>query len=260
VNALDELLDGEQGFLDCDRLRDATSTALHAVRHDRRVERLTGDQALALGAHLFQTPDIRTLARSTVPTIPEDIEKAIDRQRSYVNQFLFEVVHVGSLEDEGIRRLQRVCLARGAQMRVTEVPFRLHLYDRTFAMVAADFERSVAGALAVREPGLVAAFTRLHARLWQQGERWEASGVDLVDVLAELLTGGTDEVGAQRLNISLRTYRRKVQDLLALLGVSSRFQAGAVADQRRYLDLVRPSASRSLDNHDLYDEALSRVR
>jgi hypothetical protein len=265
VNPLQELLEGEEGLLDVDRVREATATSLHSLRHDRRVERLDREETLTLSAQLFlfHTPDVRTLARNTVPTIPEEIEEAIERERGHVNRLLFEVVHVGSLEDEGIRRLQRVGVARGSQVRVTEVPFRLHLYNRAFAMVAADFDRSKAGALAVREPDLLASLTLLHARYWQQGDKWEdggRSGVDLAEVLAELLAGGTDESSAQHLHVSLRTYRRKVQELLELLGVQSRFQAGAVAEQRRYLDLVRRGTRPLAATPNPYVEALLRVR
>jgi hypothetical protein len=63
--------------------------------------------------------------------------------------------------------------------------------------------------------------------------------VDLADVLAQLLAGHTDEAAAQHLHISLRTYRRRVQELLTSLGTQSRFQAGAMAEARGYLDLVR---------------------
>jgi hypothetical protein len=148
-------------------------------------------------------------------------------------------------------------------MRVTEVPFRLHLYNRAFAMVAADFDRSTVGAITVREPDLLGSLTLLHARYWQQGDKWEdggRSGVDLAEVLAELLAGGTDESSAQHLHVSLRTYRRKVQELLELLGVQSRFQAGAVAEQRRYLDLVRRGTRPLAVTPNPYVEALSEVR
>jgi hypothetical protein len=50
-----------------------------------------------------------------------------------------------------------------------------------------------------------------------------------LDVLHQLYAGNKDEVGARLLNMSLRTYRRHVADLIKLLGASSRFEAGARA-------------------------------
>ena len=45
-------------------------------------------------------------------------------------------------------------------------------------------------------------------------------------VLRELVLGTVDATACRRLNISPRTFSRRVAELLELLGVSSRFQAG----------------------------------
>jgi len=55
-------------------------------------------------------------------------------------------------------------------------------------------------------------------------------------ILALLAEGLTDDVIARRLSISMRTYRRRVQALMLKLGATSRFQAGARAAQRGWLD------------------------
>jgi len=244
LNPLQELLDNRECLLTTELVREATAAALHALRHDRRMERLDFEQAKDVAMSLIHVPDVRVLSRYTLPLLPGWVEDALALQRHAFNRLLFEVMDEEALRVEGIQELSRVAVARGSQMRVTEVPFRLHLYDRRFALVAVDFVDSRAGALVIREPGLLASFTELHARMWQRGRKWDGaagSAVDLADVLSELLQGATDESGAQHLHISLRTYRRKVKDLLELLGAASRFQAGAVAEHRRYLDLVRPA-------------------
>lgn len=46
-------------------------------------------------------------------------------------------------------------------------------------------------------------------------------------VLMELLSGVTDLTASRRLNMSPRTYSRRVAELLDYLGVATRFQAGA---------------------------------
>ncbi|WP_067824886.1 helix-turn-helix transcriptional regulator [Nocardia inohanensis] len=48
-------------------------------------------------------------------------------------------------------------------------------------------------------------------------------------VLGTLALGLKDETAARRLGVSLRTYRRQVADLMARLGVSTRFQIGVRA-------------------------------
>ena len=54
----------------------------------------------------------------------------------------------------------------------------------------------------------------------------------LLDALA---SGAKDEAAARELGLSLRTYRRRVAELMAAVGASSRFQAGLRA---RELGLV----------------------
>jgi len=50
-------------------------------------------------------------------------------------------------------------------------------------------------------------------------------------ILRALAEGLTDETAARRLGVSLRTYRRRVAELLASLESASRFQAGARAGE-----------------------------
>ncbi|MFF2521325.1 DUF5937 family protein [Streptomyces liangshanensis] len=57
----------------------------------------------------------------------------------------------------------------------------------------------------------------------------------LADVLDSLLAGRTDDAAAALLGISSRSYSRRVRELLAELGVSTRFQAGAAAARRGWI-------------------------
>jgi hypothetical protein len=212
---------------------------------------------------MFECADIRTLATYTVPVESGAVESNIHRARLFANRMLFEVVDEDAMSDEGVRKIQRAEAACGGQMRIAQVPFRLHVYERELALVAVDFDDNAAGAYAVREPGLVRTFTALHARLWQQGRKWRDANrqvVDLADVLAELLAGGPDEACANHLGVSLRTYRRKVRELMVLLGARSRFEAGSIAEQRRYLELVRPEHVTEGVASAAISEALNRIR
>ena len=51
------------------------------------------------------------------------------------------------------------------------------------------------------------------------------------EILRALGAGLTDEAAARRLGTSLRTYRRRVAELMAALEAGSRFQAGARAGE-----------------------------
>ncbi|MER5541070.1 transcriptional regulator [Streptomyces sp. NPDC002589] len=62
------------------------------------------------------------------------------------------------------------------------------------------------------------------------------------DVLRCLGMGWTDEAAARELSVSVRTYRRHVSEIMQVLGVSSRFQAGAQAAELGLL----PSAVRGV--------------
>jgi DNA-binding NarL/FixJ family response regulator len=45
-------------------------------------------------------------------------------------------------------------------------------------------------------------------------------------ILRLLSAGQKDEAAARSMGVSVRTYRRRVAELMALLGAESRFQAG----------------------------------
>jgi DNA-binding NarL/FixJ family response regulator len=51
------------------------------------------------------------------------------------------------------------------------------------------------------------------------------------EILRALGAGLTDEAAARRLGTSLRTYRRRVAELMAALDTGSRFQAGVRAGE-----------------------------
>jgi hypothetical protein len=61
---------------------------------------------------------------------------------------------------------------------------------------------------------------------------------DLVPVLYQLLSGAVDATACRRLNMSPRTFSRRVADVLDELGVSTRFQGGAECGRRAVLALA----------------------
>ncbi|QGV82796.1 DNA-binding response regulator [Streptomyces ficellus] len=122
------------------------------------------------------------------------------------------------------------------------IPFKMIVVDRTVAAIPLDLELLYNGLLLIRDPVVVQALVRAHHAWWETGEEVPprpapagALPAHLRPVLEALLAGLTDETAAARLGISGRTYSRRVGELLAALGTTSRFRAGAEAVRRGWL-------------------------
>jgi hypothetical protein len=83
----------------------------------------------------------------------------------------------------------------------------------------------------VTETALVRLARSHFEEIWQQAVPVAADRLT-VDIFRCLANGLTDEVAAREMHISLRTYRRRVADLMRTVGASSRFQAGLRAAHR----------------------------
>jgi DNA-binding CsgD family transcriptional regulator len=109
-----------------------------------------------------------------------------------------------------------------------EVPVRLTLFDDSCAMIPMDPCSHELGAWLIEEPaavahvGLVLARQLAEAKPWRQPIAVELSRRE-ADVIRLLAAGLTDEGIARRLHITDRTVRRIVAELMAKLGVDSRF-------------------------------------
>ncbi|MFF5502296.1 DNA-binding response regulator [Streptomyces roseolus] len=128
------------------------------------------------------------------------------------------------------------------------IPFKLIVVDRTVAAVPLDLELLYNGLLLIRDPVVVQALVRAHQACWAAAEELvrlppprpaggPAGGPPelLRPVLEALVSGLTDEAAAARLGMSARTYSRRVGELMAALGTTSRFRAGVEAARRGWL-------------------------
>ncbi|CAM3414360.1 helix-turn-helix transcriptional regulator [Kibdelosporangium persicum] len=94
-----------------------------------------------------------------------------------------------------------------------------------------------------RLPAVVTTTLELFEQIWARAVPFLASDLPRAseltprqrEVLALLWEGHTDESAATRLQISVRTIRRTVAEIMARLGARSRFQAGAKAADRGWL-------------------------
>ncbi|MFJ4283619.1 TrmB family transcriptional regulator sugar-binding domain-containing protein [Streptomyces massasporeus] len=151
-----------------------------------------------------------------------------------------------ALVDEDFVR-EQLGLERPVAIRVARVPpLQALIVDSSVGLVVAE---SAVGrrASVIRAPELLHTLHTLFESVWRNavpaGERIMFSNRDrgtlARQILGALWAGVTDEVAARDLAVSVRTYRRHVAEIMALLGANSRFQAGVRAVE---LGLLPPAA------------------
>jgi DNA-binding NarL/FixJ family response regulator len=141
------------------------------------------------------------------------------------------------LDPTGAQHARHISSA-GAQVRITTDELNeTIIVDRRVAILAGDGTFSV-----IWIPAVVQGIHALFEAAWRSStdladyEREYGELCELAPKILELLGSGAKDVTAARsMGLSLRTYRRRVADLMTTLGASSRFQAGA---QARDLGLI----------------------
>ncbi|MEV0145606.1 MULTISPECIES: helix-turn-helix transcriptional regulator [unclassified Nonomuraea] len=128
--------------------------------------------------------------------------------------------------------------ALGDLQRVTVEPTRhLAIVNRAVAFVQADPHGPEAGALEIRQPGLVAMLADVFDGMWDRARDLNDLPLSPAErqVLHALTRHDTDETAARSLNISVRKFRAHIADLMARLGAATRFQAALQAKERGWL-------------------------
>jgi DNA-binding transcriptional ArsR family regulator len=130
----------------------------------------------------------------------------------------------------------------GEQVRVLpSVPSRLAIFGRETAILPEAWEGESSGRLVIRQLSIVAACVALFDELWKHALTVPGFGDGSPDhdarrqLLEMLALGAKDEQIGRALGMSLRTVRRRIAELLAELGVDSRFQAGMEIVRRGWL-------------------------
>jgi len=153
------------------------------------------------------------------------------------------------LDDDANRAHLHELVGLGVQVRVTDRPVeRMLIFDGEIAVVPIEPGNSKRGALVVRQPSLVVGLADLFSRTWDEADELELDGAPAaaeepgaalsepdLKLLALLAAGATDEAVARELGVSVRHLRRRLSRILAALGASSRFEAGAEAARRGWL-------------------------
>lgn len=130
----------------------------------------------------------------------------------------------------------------GSVRMVPALPGTIALVDRSVAVLPLNPETRTfrLGAVLIRDPAVVSALYEVARVTWAAGRplgsRADPPPDRLRPVLDALLDGQVDAVAARRLGLSRRTYTRRVAELMDLLGVRTRAQAGAAARRRGWTD------------------------
>jgi DNA-binding CsgD family transcriptional regulator len=149
-----------------------------------------------------------------------------------------------AMEHPVARQIIHACTKAGEQARLLRnVPMKMKLADQATALLPLT-PTGTAGALLVRAPVILAALREYFELLWERatpltpqqrpmpGDRLTPAQQKVLNLMAE---GLQDDAIARRARISTTTVRRHIAAIMARLGVSSRFAAGAAAQRRGWI-------------------------
>jgi DNA-binding NarL/FixJ family response regulator len=147
------------------------------------------------------------------------------------------------LDPVAAARLREVDGLAGVEVRITTAEINeTILLDRKVAILAGDIVDGVRSFSVVSAAELVQGVSSLFEAAWRSSAALAVHDASVAEIrllaprILDLLASGCkDETAARELGVGLRTYRRRVAELMTALDASSRFQAGARA---RELGLV----------------------
>jgi DNA-binding CsgD family transcriptional regulator len=150
------------------------------------------------------------------------------------------------MDDPAARRIINDSVQGGEQARLlAEVPMKMKLADTATALLPLTVT-GTAGALLVRAPVILAALRDYFELLWERAipvttprqQAAAASGglTETEQRILELMAEGFQDAAiARRAGVSVVSVRRHITAVLAKLGVTSRFAAGAAAHRRGWI-------------------------
>ncbi|MET9929695.1 MULTISPECIES: helix-turn-helix transcriptional regulator [unclassified Streptomyces] len=184
-----------------------------------------------------------------VPDAPD--AKNIEAAKPLDSELLGRGVRMRTLYPESVRNnpagteYAKWLASAGGEVRTTpDVPVRMTVIDRRVAVLPVYGENSGHSAVLLTGDGALTALCALFDLAWGRADPLgtartrDERGLTSQEreTLRLLEHGHTDETIAKRLGISSRTTRRVVAGVMDTLGARSRFQAGALAAQRGWLD------------------------
>ncbi|MHA6758949.1 helix-turn-helix transcriptional regulator [Streptacidiphilus sp. PAMC 29251] len=143
------------------------------------------------------------------------------------------------LQPEKLEEVRQLVAAGEQAGTVADLPFKLALVDRRWALLPLATGAELSGALLVRPSPLLDALAQTFDAQWAQSipvpTPDRQPDADHFELLTLLAAGMTDDGIARHLGISARTVQRRVSALMAGLSAGNRFQAGVQAARRGLL-------------------------
>ena len=238
-----------------DRLAQAVND-LSVAFHDRvlrgstsrLVELVEGRAASAARAQdMLGRADEEVLAFDTPPYVAREYSDSDIEIGLLARHIRCRAVYASQVLDVPQRaEVIRALVGLGEQARVVPVvPIKMIIVDRREVLLplADSDNHSPENAVVVHKSGICEALTALFESVWTHAVPLFTTGHDNhADLLAEdrsilqlLNAGMKDDVIGRQLGISERTVRRRVAELAARVGASSRFQIGAQAARRGWV-------------------------
>jgi hypothetical protein len=213
---------------------------------DDQTSTVRGDaEFVARAGHLFDAvrEEVVLAARDLGTWSQPDVRSALARRVLSPGKdgvTLRKLMSPLALADEA-QRVQLRRLDPGTQVRISSAPLphETIILDRRVAILAGQPSPLGREYTVTTSPVLVSGIYSLFTAAWEvaidldaylRGEFPELAP-EAREILRALGAGLTDEAAARRLGTSLRTYRRRVAELMAALEAGSRFQAGVRAGE-----------------------------
>ncbi|GIG70956.1 helix-turn-helix transcriptional regulator [Phytomonospora endophytica] len=146
-----------------------------------------------------------------------------------------------ALDWPGVHDDIRQLVADGEQARVLPgLRVKLAIADRRLALMPLSLDMTDVRAAVIRSSSLLDALIDYWELAWRQALPLDGPAADPVSdedraLLRMLVSGLKDEAIARQLDWSIRTMRRRMSRLQALLGAENRFQAGVIAARRGWI-------------------------
>lgn len=143
----------------------------------------------------------------------------------------------GALHDRRAVAHLELVASTGGQVRISTstLAHETIIIDRRIAIIAGSPLAGRRDYTVVRAPEVVQGVYSLFSATWEAAtelaefRKRPTLPETSTQILRLLGSGQTDEAAARQLGLSIRTYRRRVAELMELLGADSRFQAGTRA-------------------------------
>ncbi|TXR96082.1 DNA-binding response regulator [Streptomyces sp. col6] len=203
-------------------------------------------ELLARAGHLFESARTeflcaaRDLATWAQPEARTAVAQRMHSGQSpeFVTRKLLSPV---ALTEEASRAHIRLVLGHGAQVRITDaaLPHETIIIDRRVMILAGRDSPAGREYSVTTSKNMIDGVHSLFDAMWHQSTDYDTYlatdtphlAPESRRILEALSTGLTDATAARQLGVSLRTYRRRVADLLVTLQAASRFQAGLRAGE-----------------------------